>query len=193
MKTIINNVKSSQIINKSEFITYLEKVSNVEEAKNVLVRIKKEHPKATHHVCCYVVGSKGEIGHAGDDGEPSGTAALPIMDVFKHNDVTNFICVVVRYFGGIKLGAGGLVRAYSSSASMALKEAGISDIKEYVDLKIEFSYSLTGLIEKELKNIEITNKEFNNNVTFKIHLLKEEKDLILDNLKQKTNNQIIIK
>ena len=122
MNTIAKYTRTTYEINKSTFITTLKPVQNVNEAKAFFEEIKKEFSDATHNITVYIIGKTGEAGHYSDDGEPSGTAGLPVLEVFRKNDITNFACVVTRYFGGIKLGAGGLVRAYSSCASLALKE-----------------------------------------------------------------------
>jgi uncharacterized YigZ family protein len=192
MNTIGKDVIVEQEITKSSFITYLKKVTSVEEAKSYIKEIKELHPNATHHVTSYLVGPTGEHGHANDDGEPSGTAGLPVLDVFKKNDVTNFVCIVVRYFGGIKLGAGGLVRAYSSSASLALKEAGIAPIINYSKVTLIFSYGYMNIIENKLRQYEIIEKDFTTNVMLTIKIPINEVDMLKQLLISLTNNQIII-
>ena len=192
MNTIGKDVIVEQEITKSSFITYLKKVTSVEEAKSYIKEIKELHPNATHHVTSYLVGPTGEHGHANDDGEPSGTAGLPVLDVFKKNDVTNFVCIVVRYFGGIKLGAGGLVRAYSSSASLALKEAGIAPIINYSKVTLIFSYGYMNIIENKLRQYEIIEKDFTTNVMLTIKIPTHEVDMLKQLLISLTNNQIII-
>lgn len=192
MNTIGNDVIVEQEITKSSFITYLKKVTSVDEAKAYIKEIKELHPNATHHVTSYLVGPTGEHGHANDDGEPSGTAGLPVLDVFKKNDVTNFVCIVVRYFGGIKLGAGGLVRAYSSSASLALKEAGIAPIINYSKVTLTFSYGYMNIIEKKLRQYEIIEKDFTTNVTLVIKIPTNEVNMLKQLLVSLTNNQITI-
>ncbi|MBQ4571096.1 MAG: YigZ family protein [Bacilli bacterium] len=193
MNTIGKDVIVEQEINKSSFITYLKLVTTPLDAKNYIKEIKELHPNATHHVTAYLVGPTGEHGHANDDGEPSGTAGLPVLDVFKKNDITNFVCIVVRYFGGIKLGAGGLVRAYSSSASLALKEAGTQPIINYQTLELTFNYSFMNIIENKLKNYEILSKDFTTNVTLTIKVPESDITTLKEILITLTNNQIIIK
>ena len=193
MNTIGKDVIVEQEINKSSFITYLKHVTTPLDAKNYIKEIKELHPNATHHVTAFLVGPTGEHGHANDDGEPSGTAGLPVLDVFKKNDITNFVCIVVRYFGGIKLGAGGLVRAYSSSASQALKEAGTKPIINYVNLEIIFNYNFMNIIENKLKTYEIISKDFTTNVTLTIKVPENDVTNLKDLLISLTNNQIIIK
>lgn len=193
MNTIGKDVIVEQEITKSSFITYLKHVTTPLDAKSYIKEIKEIHPNATHHVTAYLVGPTGEHGHANDDGEPSGTAGLPVLDVFKKNDITNFVCIVVRYFGGIKLGAGGLVRAYSSSASLALKEAGTKPIINYTNLELTFSYGFMNIIENKLKNYEVISKNFTTNVTLIIKVPESDVLTLKEMLVSLTNNQIIIK
>ena len=190
MNTIKGEIINELIINKSSFITYLKNVTTVEDAKDYITKIKIIHPEATHHVTAFTVGKTGEHGHCSDDGEPSGTAGLPVLDVFRKNDITNFVCVVVRYFGGIKLGAGGLVRAYSKSASSALALTPIIPIVEYGNFTISFDYSLYDLLENRLKNYEIVERSFSNQVSLVIKAPKDEIDSIINNLVTMTNGLI---
>lgn len=192
MKEIIKDCSSELIINKSRFITYIKKVSTVEDAKSYIQEIKKLHPSATHHITLYCVGNGGEIGHTTDDGEPSGTAGLPAFEVFKKNDITNYVCIIVRYFGGIKLGAGGLIRAYSSSASNIINEAGIRDIINYQELQLTFNYNLEQKVIRLLKDAEIINKKYQNNVEYTIKINELLVDDLIKNLIDQTLNQIII-
>ena len=106
-------------IKKSRFITYLYNLDNIDEVDDIIKKIKDEHKKARHVVYVYKIGSNGKIN---DDGEPKGTAGMPIFNVIEKNNLNNILIVVVRYFGGIKLGAGGLFRAYSKSASEIIKK-----------------------------------------------------------------------
>lgn len=193
MLTILEPIENELIINKSSFITYLYPVQTVDEAKSYIKQIKEKHPTATHHVVCYIIGKTGENGTANDDGEPSGTAGLPALNVFKNNDITNFVCIIVRYFGGIKLGAGGLVRAYSKSASEALKLAVKVPIIEYDFLELEFNYAYLDIIENRLKNYEITNRSFSTNISLIVKVNKLETNTLISMLVGLTNNQIKIK
>lgn len=194
MNTINGEYQTELVINKSTFIGYLKGVNTVEEAKDYMRQIRLIHPDATHHVSAYTIGKTGEYGHYSDDGEPSGTAGLPVLDVFRKNNLTNFVCVVVRYFGGIKLGAGGLVRAYSKTASAVLSSALIVPIIEYTSLQLTFNYPLLDIIENRLKNYNVTflNRAFSNMVELTIKLPVHEKDLIISNLMHLTNGLIKI-
>ena len=190
MNTIQGEIINELIINKSSFITYLKNVTTVEDAKDYIAKIKIFHPEATHHVTAYTVGKTGEYGHSSDDGEPSGTAGLPVLDVFRKNDITNFVCVVVRYFGGVKLGAGGLIRAYSKSASSALALTPIIPIVEYGSFTISFDYSLYDLLENRLKNYEIIERSFSHQVILVVNVPKDEIDSVINNLLTITNGLI---
>ena len=193
MNTIKGEIINTIEITKSTFITYLKNVENVEDAKKYVQYVKEQHPDATHHVVAMTIGKTGEYGQANDDGEPSGTAGLPVLDVFRKNDITNFVCIVVRYFGGIKLGAGGLVRAYSRSASEALKLLEVVPIIEYGHLELHFDYSFMNLLENRLSNYEIISKTFTNEVTFIIKVPVTEINSVCNLLIAMTNSLINIR
>lgn len=193
MNTIKGEIINTIEITKSTFITYLKNVENVEDAKKYIQYVKELHPDATHHVVAMTIGKTGEYGQANDDGEPSGTAGLPVLDVFRKNDITNFVCIVVRYFGGIKLGAGGLVRAYSRSASEALKLLEVVPIIEYGHIELHFDYSFMNLLENRLSNYEIISKTFTNEVTFIIKVPVTEINSVCNLLIAMTNSLINIR
>ncbi len=190
MNTINGEIVNTLEINKSTFITYLKHATEVEDAKDYVQYVKAIHPNATHHIVVMTIGKTGEYGQANDDGEPSGTAALPALDVFRKNDITNFVCVIVRYFGGIKLGAGGLVRAYSKSASEALKLLPITPIIEYTNVSLTFDYSFLNLLENRLSDVEIINKSFSDSVTFILKCPKTNVNSIISKIVSLTNNLI---
>ena len=125
MFTIRRDYQKEIVIEKSRFICTLKKVASEEEAQEFIKAMKKEYWDATHNCSAYLVDALAQ--RSSDDGEPSGTAGLPMLEVLKKNDLVGTACVVTRYFGGIKLGAGGLVRAYSSSVAGALKECGLAE------------------------------------------------------------------
>lgn len=165
MRTINKDSKITIEITKSIFHSIMRHVDNVDDAKEFFQEIKEEYPNATHYCTAYVIGKNGEYGHYNDDGEPSGTAGMPMFDVLRKNDLTNVAVVVVRYFGGIKLGAGGLVRAYSKSVSENLKVAEVVEIIEYKFIKLSFDYSLLKLVERNLDDAEIVSRHFDLDVT----------------------------
>ena len=125
MFTIRRDYQKEIVIEKSRFICTLKKVASEEEAQEFIKAMKKEYWDATHNCSAYLVDALAQ--RSSDDGEPSGTAGIPMLEVLKKNDLVGTACVVTRYFGGIKLGAGGLVRAYSSSVAGALKECGLAE------------------------------------------------------------------
>jgi len=123
--TIKEDGQSEIEIKKSRFICSLKRIKTEEEAKDFIQALKKEHWKANHNCSAFVLGEKNDIQRSSDDGEPSGTAGVPMLEVLKKNELINVVAVVTRYFGGTKLGAGGLIRAYSSAVSHALNEIGM--------------------------------------------------------------------
>ena len=189
MNTILNEATTTIIINKSTFTTHIKQVTTLEAAKGYINEIRKQYPNATHHVSAYTIGKTGEYGHYCDDGEPSGTAGLPVLDVFRKNAITNFVCVVTRYFGGIKLGAGGLVRAYSKAASETLKQMEIIPIINYQTLQLVFHYSYFDLIENRLQRYSILNRSFDQNVKLFIQIPETQLKQVITEITQITNNQ----
>lgn len=138
---------AEQIIDKSKFIAYVKPVSEREEAQDYFDAVERMHKDATHHVPAIVIGEQFQIQWASDDGEPQGTAGAPLIHMLVKEQVTNVAVMVVRYFGGIKLGPGGLIRAYTSTAKLALEAAGIREIREMVELTVTFAYPYLQKIE----------------------------------------------
>ena len=163
MFTIKENVQDELIINKSKFLTYVYKINNAKEVINYLNQLKKAHKDASHY--CYAYSLK-NIKKASDDGEPLHTAGLPILNVIENKKLDNVLVVVVRYFGGIKLGAGGLVRAYTNATSNALIKAEITPIKEIKKVRIIFDYNNVNNVNYLLKDNKITYKEYDDNVIY---------------------------
>lgn len=188
MRTINNDSKITIEITKSIFHSIMRHVDNVDDAKAFFQEIKDEYPNATHYCTAYVIGKNGEYGHYNDDGEPSGTAGMPMFDVLRKNELTNVAVVVVRYFGGIKLGAGGLVRAYSKSVSENLRVCEVIDIIEYKFIKLSFDYSLLKLIERNLEDAEIVSRHFDLNVTLFIKTPSTNVDRIVARMVNLTAN-----
>ena len=166
MKSIQKEITSAFYINKSRFITILTNINDIDKVKEKLEEIKKKYKDATHYCYAYIINNHEKCS---DNGEPSGTAGMPILNVLKQNDLTNILCVVIRYFGGIKLGAGGLIRAYSTSASEALNKAIITNIVNGYNITIEFSYDNLKQIDYLLKNIDIK-KDYQTNITYNFNI-----------------------
>jgi uncharacterized YigZ family protein len=140
------------IIQKSRFIAYVERATTEEEAQEFIRKIKKQHSNANHNCSAYMIGEQDQIQKANDDGEPSGTAGVPMLEVLKKRKLKDTVVVVTRYFGGIKLGAGGLIRAYGSSTSEGLNATGIVERKLMTVIKSTIDYTLLGKVENELRN-----------------------------------------
>ncbi len=187
LKTIKRNITNEIIINKSRFITKLIKINSEIQAKKYIENLKVEYKDATHYCFAYIVGN---IKRFNDDGEPSGTAGMPILNVLENNDLTNILCVVIRYFGSIKLGAGGLVRAYTKATTDCLKNTDIVNLTNGLNIKIEFSYDKIKQIDNLLKNAIIKYKEYDNNIIYEINLTNEKFEDIKKELK---NNSLDIK
>ena len=170
MKYIKEEVINEIIINKSKFITVLTNINDINKIKEKLEDIKKTYKDATHYCYAYIINNHEKCS---DNGEPSGTAGMPILNVLKQNNLTNILCVVIRYFGGIKLGAGGLIRAYSTSASEALNKASITNLVNGYNITIEFPYDNLKQIDYLLKNIDIK-KTYQTNITYTFNIEKEK-------------------
>lgn len=139
MRKIKDIIENTIIIDKSKFITTIYPINTVEQANEILVMVRKKYYDATHNCYAYIV-DHGNIQKCSDDGEPSKTAGFPMLDVLKKNDLTDVLAITTRYFGGIKLGAGGLIRAYSSSVSSALKNVKFYISKQLNIYEIKISY-----------------------------------------------------
>lgn len=162
MKTIKENITTTYEINKSTFITLLFKVSKKEEINTYIKQTKEKYKDATHYCYAYIID---DYKKSSDDGEPGGTAGVPIMEVLLKNDINYILCIVVRYFGGIKLGAGGLVRAYSKSTTLALKNVELLDLIDGFKIELEATYSDQSIIENILKDSNYS-KEYNETVKY---------------------------
>ena len=174
MKIIKNNSENLVIINKSKFIGLIQKVYSLEEINELLEKTKNDYPDATHICYAYILPNNIKYN---DDGEPLGTAGLPILDVLKKNDLCYIIAIVIRYFGGIKLGSNGLVRAYSGTISSLIKD-NTKDIETGYLIKIEEDYRNNEQIEYLLKNSEIISKDYQDKVYIEAIVNKKT----LDNL-----------
>lgn len=149
--TVKENGFHEIIIQKSRFITYLARATTEEQAQAFISELKKKHHDANHNCSAYVIGERNEIQKANDDGEPSGTAGVPMLEVLKKRDLRDTVVVVTRYFGGIKLGGGGLIRAYGSSVSEALNAVGVVERIEHTVVSVNVDYTWLGKLENELR------------------------------------------
>lgn len=178
--------ESEIVISKSRFIGYCVPVSNESTAQEALAQIRKRHFDARH--CCYAFRLTGGIVRSSDDGEPSGTAGAPILSVLAGANVENVLCAVVRYFGGVLLGTGGLVRAYGNAASEALDHAEIVQIRVCARIAVTVSYSAYQLIEPMIRQKGYPcETEFAEAVTVTILLPAEESDAFVSGITDKTD------
>lgn len=190
-KTIANDGIVEEEIKKSRFICHLKRISNEEEGREYIAQIKKEHHKANHSCSAMIVGEDGQIKRSSDDGEPSGTAGVPMLTVLEKQGLTNVVAVVTRYFGGIKLGTGGLIRAYSGSVAHAIEEIGRVDVKELTGLTVELTYSqyqvFSNFLEKKgSKNlIQLSYPMFLQPCLLKSLRLKDLVKSLLNSIKEK--------
>ena len=171
MYTISKNMTLTKEINKSKFISYLIKINDVDDVKKELDKLKENYKDATHICYAYIVDGKEK---ASDDGEPSGTAGKPILEILKKNNLDHVLAVVVRYFGGIKLGAGGLLRAYANSVNDLIKTSELKELVDGYKVKFETPYDKISYIDN--KNINILYKEFDLNVIYEAIIKKEDID-----------------
>ncbi|MGL4671399.1 IMPACT family protein [Cetobacterium sp.] len=189
MKSIKKAVRIEFEERKSKFIGYAKPISSKEEAEEFIDMIREMHPDATHNCTVYRVIDNGqEYFKADDDGEPSGTAGKPMGEILTYMDVNNIAVVATRYFGGIKLGAGGLVRNYAKTAKLAVLEGEITEFIERQECLLDFSYEKINEIDNLLinGNEELLNKDFNERVTYRVRVsdetlekLKELKDILV--------------
>ena len=193
-RTIKEDGQVQEEIKKSRFICHAKRVYSEEEARDFITAIKKEHYKATHNCSAFIVGERSEIKRTSDDGEPSGTAGVPMLGVLENHNLTNVCVVVTRYFGGIKLGAGGLIRAYAGSVALAVKEIGIIEIKEQAGIAIQMSYAQYQEYSSLLKehNLMELDTNFTDQVDTMIYVDKEEKENIKAALVEFFNGKITL-
>ena len=188
MKTIAKPFQTSIDIKKSQFICRLFPAQTEKEAKEIINEISEKYSDATHNCTAYVV-SDGD-GYD-DDGEPGGTAGRPMLNVLKKNEMENLVAIVTRYFGGIKLGAGGLVRAYSKSVLETLSIADIVDMELYEIFRFTFEYQHIKTIDGEIrsKNLAVVEKQYETNV---IYFVASNNMDIINNIQEKLVNEVKI-
>ena len=193
-RTIKEDGQVQEEIKKSRFICHAKRVYSEEEARDFITAIKKEHYKATHNCSAFIIGERSEIKRTSDDGEPSGTAGVPMLGVLENHNLTNVCVVVTRYFGGIKLGAGGLIRAYAGIVALSVKEIGIIEIKEQAGIAIQLSYAQYQEYSNFLKEHDLMELEtnFTDQVDTMIYVDKEEKENIKAALVEFFNGKITL-
>ncbi|WP_409367996.1 YigZ family protein [Lysinibacillus sp. 38-6] len=186
--------ESEIIISKSRFLTYIERAETEEDAMKFIERIKKMHHNATHNCSAYIIGEHDHIQKANDDGEPSGTAGVPMLEVLKKQGLKDTVVVVTRYFGGIKLGGGGLIRAYGKATTEGLLAAQVVERKLHHLMKIAIDYTWLGKVENELRNSAYSLEEIRylEGVEIVVSVLKEEEESFINWMTELTNGQATI-
>ena len=167
MKTIARAVESEINVKKSQFICHLFPTKTKKESKEIILKVNEQYSDATHNCTAYIV-TDGE--GFDDDGEPGGTAGKPMINVLRKNELHNVTAIVTRYFGGIKLGAGGLVRAYSKSVLEAINEAEILEVELYDVYTLVFEYGDIKLVDGEVRtnNLEVIEKDYSDKVSYEV-------------------------
>ena len=168
--------ESEYVEKRSSFLGVVEPVSSEEEARAVIAAVKKQHRDARHNCWCYLI--QGGAERYSDDGEPQGTAGIPMLEVFRREGVTNAVCVVTRYFGGILLGAGGLLRAYTKAAKDALENAGITEVIPMKELSLRCPYSLLDRLRLEIASAEaeVLSTDYAADILLRIRIPAEKAD-----------------
>ncbi|ARP44144.1 IMPACT family member YigZ [Geobacillus thermodenitrificans] len=182
------------VIEKSRFICYINRAETEEEAVAFIQQIKKKHWDATHNCSAYLIGEHDQIQKANDDGEPSGTAGVPMLEVLKKKGLKDTVAVVTRYFGGIKLGAGGLVRAYGRAVTEGLNAAGIVERRLMRVIHVTVDYTWLGKVENELRssNYKVKNIHYSDRVTIEIFVEETDKTSFAAWIEDLTNGRSTI-
>lgn len=190
-KTVAGYGEKEIIIERSRFIGYAQRVTTEEEAQAFIAMIKKKHWDATHNCSAFVIGENDQIQRSSDDGEPSGTAGKPILECIKKNGLKDTVVVVTRYFGGIKLGAGGLVRAYTAGTVAALEAAGIVAHILHREITITVDYHWWGKVENELRQGQhrVADTSYTDVVTVRVLVPNGEEEAFLERFTDLTNGQ----
>lgn len=192
--TLKKDGNSEIVISKSRFIANCKRVETEQQAIDFIQSIKKAHRSATHNCSAYLIGEQDQIQKASDDGEPSGTAGVPILEVLKKQHLKDTVVVITRYFGGIKLGAGGLVRAYGKATTAGIDASGIVERRLHHLMKIVVDYVWLGKLENEIRNspYSIKNINYADRVEFFVFVPKEEESSFTEWLVEMTNGQATI-
>lgn len=183
--------EAEQLIQKSRFIGYVKRVESEDAAQSFIQTLKKKHYDANHNCYAYVIGEGNKIQKANDDGEPSGTAGIPMLEILKKQNLRNTVVVATRYFGGVKLGAGGLIRAYGSTVTLALSATGIVKNVLMKGFKVTVDYHLLGKLENELheSNFVLDKIDYLEQVSFYIYVESESEQNFKDWMVDLTSDQ----
>lgn len=191
-KTLMEAAQDEYIVNKSRFIGSAAPASTPEEALAFLAGVKERYRDANHHCYAYIIGQNAGIMRYSDDGEPGGTAGMPIMEVLKAKGLVDCAVVITRYFGGVLLGAGGLVRAYSHACAMAINAARVCEMHPTQRYMMEVPYPLWDKVRHTLKSLpgRLESTEFTAAVTFEMSVKTAESDTLLSELTRATDGRL---
>lgn len=193
-RTIKENGIDEMEIKKSKFICHLKRVETEADAIDFIDTIKKEHWKATHNCSAYTIGLNDDIQRANDDGEPSGTAGVPMLEILLKRELKNVVAVVTRYYGGIKLGAGGLIRAYGGSVNQAVDRVGIVErqLQQLIDVTV--TYPQSGHVEHSLReaNYTIQDISYTENITYHCVVPLEDEERFIQDIANWTSAEAVV-
>lgn len=191
-KTLLTRASDEFIINKSRFIGYGAPAASEEEALGFLADVRSAHKDASHHCYAYIIGANMGVMRYSDDGEPGGTAGMPIIEVMKARQVTNACVVVVRYFGGVLLGAGGLTRAYTQGAATAVNAAGVGEVSPTRRYLMEVPYPMLGRVEYLLKSLPVIveDKQFSDAIVMTLIVRARDDEAFLSAVTSGTDGRI---
>lgn len=194
-KTIGNGKETEIIIQKSRFIAHAKRAETEKEALEFIDSIKAKHKSANHNCSAYMIGEHDSIQKANDDGEPSGTAGVPMLEVLKKQGLKDTVVVVTRYFGGIKLGGGGLIRAYGKATTEAIAASGVVERRLHCLMNVHVDYTWLGKMENEIRQSEFPLKEilYTEGVELLVYVPVEQESKFIDWVNEMTNGQAIIK
>lgn len=189
--SVLEQVSAEELINKSKFIANTKHVLSEEEAIAFINEMKDKYKDATHNVSAYIINSNIPTKRYDEDGEPQGSSARPILSVMEMEGLSNIVCVVTRYFGGIKLGVGGLVRAYSGAFKKSI-EGQIYDYGSFLKYKLTFPYAEFDKIKNYLSHTvyDLDNLEYMENISADIYIKEEDSEELLETLKNLSNREL---
>lgn len=189
--TIGSSASAEILINKSRFIGHAARAETEAEAVAFIDSIKQQHRQATHNCSAYIIGEHDSIQKANDDGEPSGTAGVPMLEVLKKQGLKDTVLVVTRYYGGIKLGGGGLIRAYGKSATEAIAASGVVERRLHHLMKVSIDYTWLGKIENEIRQSDypLAGIDYSEAVELAIHVPIEKEAAFTEWINELTNGQ----
>lgn len=193
-RTLYKNGKAELEISKSKFIASSFPIQTQQQAIDIVDEISELYKDATHNCYAYVISNSNLIEKFSDDGEPSGTAGLPILQIIKNKELTNTLIIVTRYFGGVKLGKGGLVRAYTNAALGAILDSKIAIMKKHSIYKLTINYSHKNIVDKVIKeqNLLVENSNYLDKISIEIAIEMDKEDHVLRRLIDATNGEVNI-